>query len=67
MPKVEIDQTKCKGCEYCVFVCPKNVLGLSDEINSRGIRPILVLKPESCTGCTLCAVVCPDACIEIWK
>jgi len=67
MPRIEINQDKCKGCEYCVFVCPKKVLSLSDDINPRGVKTAIIVNPDACIGCTLCAVVCPDACIEIWK
>lgn len=67
MPKVEIDRERCKGCEYCIVVCPKNVLGMADSINAHGFKPAIVVEPDVCTGCTLCAVMCPDVCIEVWK
>lgn len=67
MPKIEINQERCKGCEYCIIACPKGVLGMADSINTRGVKPAIVVKPDECTGCTLCAVMCPDVCIEIWK
>lgn len=67
MSKVEIDRERCKGCEYCVVVCPRDVLGLADSINNRGVKPAVVVNPSMCNGCTLCAVMCPDVCIEVWK
>lgn len=67
MAKVEINTERCKGCEYCVLVCPKNVLDMKNTLNSRGVRPAVVVDPEGCTGCALCAQMCPDVCIEVWK
>lgn len=67
MAKVEINKERCKGCEYCIIVCPKNVIGLDGTINSAGVKPAIVVNPDKCNGCTLCAIMCPDVCIEIWK
>lgn len=67
MPKVEIKEERCKGCEYCIIVCPKKVLGLAGSINSRGVKSAVVVNPQGCTGCSFCAIMCPDVCIEVWK
>lgn len=67
MAKIEIDKERCKGCEYCIVVCPKNVLGTAGSMNKRGFKPALVVNTDQCTGCTLCAVMCPCVCIEVWK
>jgi 2-oxoglutarate ferredoxin oxidoreductase subunit delta len=31
-----IDSDRCKGCGLCVTVCPKNVLEISNEVNTKG-------------------------------
>lgn len=67
MPKVEINEVRCKGCEYCIIFCPKKVLGLDSSINSHGVKPAIVVNPGMCTGCAFCAIMCPDVCIEVWK
>lgn len=67
MPKVEINHKRCKGCEYCIITCSKNVLGLEEEINSYGVKSAIVINQDACTGCALCAIMCPDVCIEVWK
>jgi 2-oxoglutarate ferredoxin oxidoreductase subunit delta len=63
--KLKIDAEKCKGCLLCVDICPKKVLVLSDKVNKRGLRYVIVKYPEKCTGCALCALMCPDCSITI--
>ncbi len=65
--KVEINSELCKGCEYCVSVCPRSVLRIGDEINRSGYFYAVVLEPSLCTGCALCARICPDIAITVWK
>jgi len=48
-------------------VCPKKVLGLGKEVNTKGYQYMVPVKPDECTGCTLCATMCPDAAIEVYK
>ncbi|MFH1798902.1 MAG: 4Fe-4S binding protein [Candidatus Omnitrophota bacterium] len=65
MAKLHIDKEKCKGCMLCIGVCPVKILKISDEINSRGKRHVIISRPDKCTGCALCAIICPDCAIEI--
>jgi 2-oxoglutarate ferredoxin oxidoreductase subunit delta len=58
--EVTIDAELCKGCGYCIAFCPAEVLQLSDEFNSKGYHPPLVILPEECTGCGMCGIYCPD-------
>ena len=67
MPRIEVDEKRCKGCELCVIACPFEVLALSKKFSSTGYYPAIMVLPEKCTGCTLCALVCPDAAIEVYK
>ena len=48
-------------------LCPKKVLGITEELNSKGNMFALAKLPEECVGCKICTLVCPDACIEITK
>ncbi len=56
----------CKGCELCIGSCPQDSLGLSEKINARGYRFVLLVQ-DNCTGCTNCALVCPEAAITVYR
>jgi len=60
-----IDTDRCKGCGLCVSICPKNVLEISDEVNSKGYFPVYQARPEDCIVCAMCCTMCPDVAITI--
>ena len=57
-PTIEIRESWCKGCEFCVAACTNDVLRMD------GGKPV-VHNPESCTGCQMCVWICPDFAIKI--
>ena len=63
--KYSIDINRCKGCGLCVDVCPKNVLDISDTVNTKGYFPTLQARPDDCIFCTTCCIICPDVAITI--
>lgn len=65
--RMTIDEELCKGCNYCVLACPKKLLELKREFNSKGFFPSTITDSEACNGCALCAVVCPEIAIEVWR
>ena len=67
MAEVKIRAESCKSCGYCVKFCPRNVLKVGDEVNSKGYQFVVAADPENCIGCAMCAQMCPDAAIEVWK
>jgi 2-oxoglutarate ferredoxin oxidoreductase subunit delta len=67
MAEVKIDFERCKGCELCALVCPKEILKKSNKINSKGYQYIELTDREKCIGCGMCAFICPDVAIEVWK
>lgn len=64
---IEIAQDLCKGCEICIWFCPKKAISLSDKLNSSGYLPASFNDSGECTGCAICAIVCPEAAIEVYR
>jgi len=60
-----IDRDRCKGCGLCVAVCPKKVLQISDDVNTKGYFPIYQAHPENCIFCATCCIMCPDVALTI--
>lgn len=58
--EVFISREICKGCGICIEFCPKDVLELSGEYNSKGYHTPDVKFPDQCNGCNLCGLYCPD-------
>jgi 2-oxoglutarate ferredoxin oxidoreductase subunit delta len=56
---------RCKGCGWCVEFCPRDVLEVSDEINSKGYHPPEAVRPEVCVSCGLCELLCPEFAIYV--
>lgn len=67
MAKVIFNETRCKGCELCLNVCPKKILKKADKINVLGYKPVEITNQDECIGCASCAIICPDAVISIEK
>ncbi len=66
MPRVVIDEKRCKGCERCLEACPQGVISMSKRLNDRGYFFALPSEQPRCLGCLLCAIECPDVAIEIF-
>jgi len=60
-----IQDDECKGCNFCIQFCPKDVLEASDKFNAKGYFPPRPKNPEACVNCTYCELVCPD--FAIWS
>ncbi len=58
--EIHIIKERCKGCGFCVEFCPRDVLEISDEFNSKGYHPPRVKNPEACVACGLCELICPE-------
>ncbi len=67
MPKIVIDEARCKGCGLCTIACPRKLVKMSDAPNSLGYNVAIFTEPEKCTGCALCAEMCPDVAITVYK
>ena len=67
MNRINVDPELCKGCGLCIQVCPRSIIQMSEEYNSKGMHFVVQLQEPECTACTLCAIQCPDAAIEVYK
>jgi 2-oxoglutarate ferredoxin oxidoreductase subunit delta len=72
---LEIDESRCKGCNLCTMVCPYHIFQEGDRPNERGIIVPRLVHPERCTNCRLqhlygrrlcgvCQMICPDQAIH---
>ncbi len=61
MKELIVNESYCKGCGMCIWICPFNVLEIDKErINSMGYHPVKIAHPEKCVKCGLCEYICPD-------
>lgn len=79
MARIKINRDRCKGCYLCVVNCPNSLIKIDDELNAKGVKPVVFLgaKPASlksadkrsggCSGCGMCALICPECIIEVYK
>ncbi|RMG59509.1 MAG: ferredoxin family protein [Deltaproteobacteria bacterium] len=67
MPYIRIDSERCKGCELCVTMCPRQCIEIGKKINGQGYYFANFVKPDACTGCAICGETCPDVAIEVWR
>jgi 2-oxoglutarate ferredoxin oxidoreductase subunit delta len=68
MSTIVIDEEKCKGCQLCTMVCPKDLVKMADRFNPKGYHPSELVDPErECTGCAMCAMMCPDVAITVYR
>jgi 2-oxoisovalerate ferredoxin oxidoreductase delta subunit len=58
-PRSEVNPDKCKGCGLCVAHCPKKVLVISKEFNTKGYHYAEYVG-EGCVGCGSCFYTCPE-------
>lgn len=66
MVQIDYAHDRCKGCHYCIDVCPKKVISLSGELNDKGYETV-AFDTEGCIACGSCYTVCPDYAITIIK
>ena len=55
----------CKGCRFCIELCPRKVLRDATELNAKGYRPASADDMSNCAGCGLCEAICPDFAIRV--
>ncbi len=67
MPKIEVNEMRCKGCKLCTQACPRQCIAMSKTFSKTGYYPAQLAKPEACIGCGMCYLVCPDLAITVYR
>ncbi|AJE03031.1 4Fe-4S dicluster domain-containing protein [Geobacter pickeringii] len=67
MARIEIDESRCKGCGLCTLACSRKLVVMSSTLNKQGYVTAIMTSQEQCTGCALCAEICPDVAITVFK
>lgn len=62
--KVLYDSSRCKGCHYCFYYCPKNAISKSGHTNESGYETI-VINDDECIACGICYTMCPDYALTV--
>jgi len=65
MACIHVRRDECKGCRFCVDICPKQVYGMTDFYNVRGYRVPEVSDEAACVACRRCETICPELAIYI--
>ncbi len=60
LPRIEVNDAACTGCNVCVEVCPTDVL----RLDARGKAYVAYL--DDCQVCFLCELDCPYEAIRVF-
>ncbi|NVM03677.1 MAG: ferredoxin family protein [Candidatus Helarchaeota archaeon] len=65
--KIIIEENLCKGCGFCIEVCPEHIFKESDNLNKKGYTQPEIVNPDSCIFCKKCELICPEMAISVEK
>ena len=54
MAKIVVKSERCKSCGYCIKFCPKNVLEIGHDVNSKGYEYVVPTNMDACIACCMC-------------
>lgn len=58
-PELSIHDAACRGCRFCVDICPTEVFGFDDAAHRATVD-----RQVDCVGCLSCAYLCPSKAIS---
>ena len=64
---VKVKEDRCKGCELCKTVCPKDCFSMNEGLNARGVHYATFDEKAGCIACLNCYVACPDLVLQVFK
>ncbi len=59
MLQMEIREKACRGCAFCIDVCPTDALAFDEATQKAVVKAV-----EDCIGCLSCAYLCPSGAIS---
>ncbi len=62
---IKIEEDFCKGCGYCIEICPKKIFSESAKRNKRGYTLPAIQNIEECLCCKKCELICPEMAISV--
>jgi 2-oxoglutarate ferredoxin oxidoreductase subunit delta len=62
---IKILEDYCKGCGYCIEICPVEIFKESKRLNVLGYPLPEINNSDSCTQCKRCELICPEMAIFI--
>lgn len=64
MEQIKVDHSRCKGCYFCIDVCPVKAISVSEHMSKKGYA-VIEVNQEKCIQCGSCFQMCPDYVFEI--
>jgi len=60
--QVYLIPARCKGCNLCIELCPRDILQSSSMTNEKGyhLPEVAPGKEAECVHCEFCTMVCPE-------
>ena len=59
MLEMEIREKACRGCRFCVDICPTEAIVFDEEAQKARVGEV-----ENCIECLSCAFICPSGAIH---